>query len=327
MRHVRFFMLPLLFAVTGCIFVEAAFPDDIAVPEVKAESSAAVLARGEYLFHHVAGCAGCHSERDWNAHAAPIKEGTLGKGGEAWDERAGFPGALYGKNITPAALSTWTDGEILRATTSGISKDGTPLFPIMPYEKYGHASKDDMLAIVAYMRTLAPIESTIPERRLEGPLGFIVRAMPKEAALVDETPKPGDAAFPAYVTNLAGCLTCHTEADDRGQLIEGKHYAGGRAFPMPTGGVVRSANLTPDDETGLGRWTREAFVARFKATTVEVARAQPVAAGTYNTLMPWTEYAGMTEEDLGGIYDYLRALPPQKNLVEKFTADVTLATK
>lgn len=44
-----------------------------------------------------------------------------------------------------------------------------------------------------------------------------------------------------------------------------------------------------------------------------------VPAGSYNTIMPWTLYAGMTEEDLGAIYEYLHSLKPINNLVVRFT--------
>jgi hypothetical protein len=65
-----------------------------------------------------------------------------------------------------------------------------------------------------------------------------------------------------------------------------------------------SKNLTPH-ATGIGNWTREAFIARFKAYSEPLT-----VAPEDNTLMDWNAYAGMTETDLGAIYDYLQSLPP-----------------
>ena len=65
--------------------------------------------------------------------------GLMVVGGERWDQSMGLPGlpgVLYAGNITPAALGEWTDGEILRAFTSGVSRDGTALFPLMSYHAY-----------------------------------------------------------------------------------------------------------------------------------------------------------------------------------------------
>ena len=63
-------------------------------------------------------------------------------------------------------------------------------------------------------------------------------------------------------------------------------------------------NLTPH-ESGLGSWTREQFIQRFKMYAVP----QPVKPEN-NTLMNWNAFAGMTEEDLGMLYDYFMTLPP-----------------
>jgi hypothetical protein len=92
---------------------------------------------------------------------------------------------------------------------------------------------------------------------------------------------------------------------DDGQVIKGQEWIGGREFPLPFGGTIRSSNLTPDP-TGIGAWTPEQFVMRFKAyETADLV----VAKGEYNTIMPWTMYAGMTPDDLKAIYLYLRTVP------------------
>jgi hypothetical protein len=81
--------------------------------------------------------------------------------------------------------------------------------------------------------------------------------------------------------------------------------------------VVRSANITPDKETGIGTWNKEIFIKRFRDSMLLAEQA--VKPGDYNTVMPWTTYAGMNDTDLGAIYDYLTTLPAVNNKVEKFT--------
>ena len=150
--------------VIGLIYFNLAFPKAEPVPNIKVARTQERIARGEYLVTHVAGCIDCHSERDWTTFAGPVIPGTNGKGGEVFDEEtAGVPGAVYAKNITPEGIGTWADGELIRAITTGVSKDGTALFPLMPYQAFNQLSKDDLYSMVAYIRSLKPIENKIPE--------------------------------------------------------------------------------------------------------------------------------------------------------------------
>lgn len=274
------------------------------------------LARGQYLAEHVSGCTDCHSRRDWSKFMAPVISETRGAGGEVFNEDMGFPGEVYSPNITPAALASWTDGEIVRAIVSGVSRDGTPLFPIMPYHNYARMSKEDIYSIVAYIRTLTPIENDIPARKLNFPLNLIVRTMPKQAQFGVQPYESDPIAYGKYMITAAGCADCHTPME-KGRPIAGMEYAGGFSMGMLSGGVVNSANLTPH-ETGLKNWTREGFIQRFKALNHPDAMNLPIPEGELNTPMPWTYYASMSDVDLGAIYDYLRSIPPIENKVEKY---------
>lgn len=95
-----------------------------------------------------------------------------------------------------------------------------------------------------------------------------------------------------------------------------KMLSGGRSFPMP-GGTVTSVNLTPN-ETGLGNWTSDQFITRFKDFE-NPQNVGIVPSGGFNTIMTWTLYAGMTEQDLRSIFHYLPSLEPLKNRVMRFT--------
>src|SRR5262245_16218840 len=129
-----------------------------------------VVKRGEYLALHVTPCIDCHSKRDFSKYSGPVVPGTEGMGGEVFDQKLlGLPGTVYAKNITPdpeTGIGTWTDDEILRAMTQGISKNGDTLFPMMPYVNFNRMAKDDLLSIIAYLRTLKPIKNKVPARQL-----------------------------------------------------------------------------------------------------------------------------------------------------------------
>jgi hypothetical protein len=106
----------------------------------------------------------------------------------------------------------------------------------------------------------------------------------------------------------------------QGVIIPEVAYSGGRSFPFPDGSVVTSSNITPDPETGIGSWTEEMFVSRFKQYADSGYVNPKVNPGEFNSLMPWTMYAGMKEEDLKAIFAYLKTLKPMKNEVIKFTS-------
>ena len=269
------------------------------------------VARGAYLARHVTVCLDCHSKHDTGRYANPVAPGTHGEGGEVFGHAQGFPGEVYPSNISPAALAEWSDGEVMRAMTSGISRDGHALFPLMPYPVYAQLSQGDAEAIVAYLRTLPARGTVAPPRSLDFPLSLIVRTIPKPATLRPDTPQPGSPDYGRYMATIAGCQFCHTP-EEKGSPVPGMDYAGGHDFNF-----VKSANITPDELTGIGGWSKEAFISRFRTYA---AGTPAIAKGDNNTVRPWTLYVGMKDEDLGAIYDYLRTVKPVRNAVEKWPA-------
>ena len=278
------------------------------------------LARGKYLVEHVAVCIDCHSQRDWNKFSAPIVPGTEGQGGETFDARHGVRGGVvYGSNITPAGIAHWTEDEILRAITVGVSQDGRALFPLMPYRSYRHLTRDDAAAILGYLRTLKAIEHDVPPRRLNPFVRLFIRSFTKGTVRLAATIDKRDTVeYGRYLTTLAGCAECHTTRGSTGQPKHKLSLAGGVGFTLPQGRVI-AANITPDKETGIGTWSKSAFIGRFKLYAGPEARDSPIGPGGMNTIMPWTLYAGMREDDLGAIYDYLRQVTAVKNRVKTFT--------
>ena len=307
----------VLVAAVGFAILLLGYPSGGPVPQISAGSSPERVARGEYLANHVAGCVDCHSTRDWTKFSGPPMPGTLGKGGDMFDERLGFPGSIPVANITPAGIGKMSDGEVAHAIVSGIGKGNRALFPIMPYPAFSSLSQDDLEALVAYVRTFNAIPNAVPERKLNFPVNLIVRTIPA-AYTPHAAPNKGNAfEYGKYMTTLASCIHCHTP-QEKGELLEGKEFSGGWEIPAPQG-TIRSANITPDEETGIGLWTKEIFVAKFKEFEHADSTKLDLATMGRQTIMPWTQYAGMTEEDLGAIYDYLRTVPPITNRVETWT--------
>lgn len=315
----RIVMVLLLIIICIVGYIKIALPNVGEAPVLTIERTPERIARGEYLANHVTVCIDCHSTRDWSRFSGPITPGTLGKGGELFDQKFGFPGAFYSRNITPEGISRYTDGELFRVITTGVNKEGKAMFPVMPYKHYGRMDEEDIKSIIAYIRTLAPIKNAVPASVPDFPMNIILNTIPEKAAFTKMPPKTDVVKYGEYLTNAASCIECHTKVD-KGKLIAGTEYGGGREFPFPDGSVVRSGNITPDAATGIGNWTEASFLARFKANTDSALLAKKIQPGEFNSLMPWTMYGTMHEEDLKAMYAYLKTVKPISNTVVKFTA-------
>jgi len=294
------------------VYVTSFLPS-IVLKDLKVKLTQERVERGKYLANHVTVCVDCHSSRDWNKFSGPIKVGTEGIGGERFDQKAGFPGVFVAPNITPFHLKDWTDAELYRAITSGVSKEGKPLFPVMPYMLYGKMDDEDIYSIIAYVRTLPSVESHTDKSKAGFPMNVILHLIPQPAK-PEKRPDISDSInYGKYMVNASACIECHTPFE-KGQLIENMAFAGGRRFPMSFG-TLTSANLTPDKETGIGNWTKKMFLDRFKTYVQDKHAVANVGLAEFNSIMPWTMYAEMNDEDLGAIYTYLHSLAPIKNSV------------
>lgn len=318
----KFFALAaiVLAAVSAAFFAACNNNKSDTTTTSKEDSAKNVLDRGEYLVLHVTPCLDCHSTREWDKYAGPIKPGTEGMGGELFDQKlAGVPGMVYAKNITPdneTGIGTWTDDEIMRAMTQGINKKGDTLFPVMPYANFNHMAKADLQAIIAYIRTLKPIKNKVPDRQLMIPISMAYPAQALQPSTDSNRlpPKSDAVAYGGYLANAAACDQCHTPMTQKGFDFS-KMYAGGFTFNLPNY-TVTSANITPDSATGIGAWNEERFMNKF--TLYRDEKNYNYAAGKQNTIMPLTMYAGMKDEDLKAIYAFLRSLKPISNKVEKY---------
>lgn len=275
-------LLALLFgAATALAFVgygkiNAVRPNP--VPQISAPINAATISRGETLART---CAGCHAS-----------DGQLPLSGQdflAGD--AGPPlGTLWAANLTPAHLGTWSDGEIVRAIREGIGRDGRSLM-IMPSSAFRNLSDEDVLALVAYLRSQPAVAPRSPPRQLNV-LGAIMvaavipdaifSAQPPVAQPVVAPPRAATAAYGDYLIHL-GCQDCHG-ADFRGSP--------GGDGPPPAPELITFAKTHT--------------VAEFVATL----RTGLTPAGTpLSDEMPWRDYAGFSDDDFAALALYLQNVP------------------
>lgn len=306
-------------------YVKFWLPDVGDAPDIKIVATKERIEHGHYLAQSVAGCMDCHSTRDWTKFSGPVVPGTEGMGGQLFGPEFGLPGKFYAKNITPYALSSWTDGEIYRAMTSGVSKDGHALFPMMPYHVFGSIDEEDVKDIIAYLRTMPAVKNDVPKSEADFPMNFIMNTIPKKPNFMKRPMEDDQVAWGKYLVFSASCTDCHTQSKE-GVPVEGMYLAGGMPIELPFG-TLRPANLTPDPQTGLGNWSREQFIRKFKQYTDSNYHVPTVDSGAFNTIMPWTLYATMKESDLAAIYAYLQTLPAVKNDFVRFTPRTAVAKK
>jgi mono/diheme cytochrome c family protein len=318
LKVIGILLVIIIVLIAGAAFyVKAFLPDVGPPPDLKIESTPEKVEKGRYLANHVMICMDCHSTRDWTYYAGPMKPDSLGMGGEKFTKEQGFPGNIYAANISPAGIGDWSDGEVFRAITTGVRKNGKPIFPLMPYHNYGNIDPEDIYAIIAYLRTLPPVVNNVPESEYDFPMNFIINTIPTKSNPTKKPSQSDSVAYGKYMVTAASCGDCHTPFD-KGKFDDSKFLAGGRRFEMPSG-VVTTANLTPDRETGIGNLSRDQFILKFAAYRDSAISHRKIDfMKDQVTVMPWPAYCGMTDEDLGAIYTYLQSLKPINHKVIKF---------
>jgi mono/diheme cytochrome c family protein len=284
------------------------------------------IARGKYIYT-VADCDGCHSLRDFSRYDGPVVESGRGQGFE-FPKEMGLPGRIAARNITTdveTGIGGWTDGEKIRAIREGISRDGTALFPMMPYQRFRTMSDEDVECLVAYLNTLAPVKHKVERSEVEFPVSVLMKRAPRPAGVVPPANRSQRLEFGEYLVTLAGCGECHTQSY-RGKPKPGVEFAGGERIQFP-GAVVVSANITPDPQTGIGRWTETNFVEKFAQYREYVEKGSPATGPANFTIMPWLNFCQMEDGDLGAIYAFLRTRKPVYHIVDSHPGIERLVTR
>jgi len=151
-----------------------------------------------------------------------------------------FPGRLCIRNITSdmdTGLGKWTDGEVIRAIREGVGRDGSGLFPIMPYFVYRDLSDEDVQAVVAFLRTLPPARSNQPPgREIDFPLNLMVRLWPRpvEGKVIAPDRERDPLAYGRYLSRIARCEFCHSPREPRSSLADRAL----RVLPLTTGAAL-----------------------------------------------------------------------------------------
>lgn len=230
--------------------------DPIAIP-----SDAAAIARGRHLVEAIAVCTICHGD-DLGGKLA-FQDEFLGQG--------------YTPNLTTGAGGVgrhYRDADWVRAIRYGLKPDRHGIL-FMPSDYYNALTDADLGAMIAYLKSLPPVDNT----RTSLELGFLARIMLDlgfagdvvRAAVIPKTPSTEN-----YLIRLGGCQFCHG-ADLRGGQ--------GPEPGAPNGPALRGRS-----------WTLEAFSAALRAgQAVDGHRINP-------KYMPWQGFAHLTDAEVAEIY-------------------------
>ncbi len=271
------------------------------LPRVWADE-ATLVAQGQYVFALAGGC-GCHT----------AAKGSTNAGGR-WIETP--YGRFYGTNITPDpvhGIGTWTDREIIDAIRLGVKPDGTVMSPVMPYPALGGMTDEDATALVAFLRSLEPVaQENLPH---EVSLPFSGLAMRAWRWLFFEPVETRSAAWAdpiargRYISeHLAHCQECHTPRTVFGTLDRTRDLAGN---PAGIDGEV-APNITPDDETGIGRWSEGEIVSLLRTGFLpNFDNVQGLMAVVIDGV-PGGGYKDMTDEDAHAVAAYLKSVAPRR---------------
>jgi mono/diheme cytochrome c family protein len=244
------------------------------------------VARGKHLLTSRYTCTGCH--------------GANFGGGVMVD--APPIGRLLAPNLTLGAGShtlAYQPRDWDRIVRHGVLPDGHPA--VMPSVDFQHMSDQELSDIVSYIRSLPPVDHTVP-RSTFGPLGSILVAtgqiqLPATMIASHTTPHdvfpPAETATAAFGAHLASiCTGCH------GAQLAGGPIAGGDPSWPP------ARNLTPD-ATGLKGWTYEQFAAAL------TQGRRPDGTKLRAPMSEIVEYAkGMNDVEVRALWSYLQSIPP-----------------
>lgn len=279
----------------------------VGVEVASAQGSAADIARGKYVFGATGGC-GCHTVKGQPANA----------GGRRYD---GPFGTVYSTNITPdreTGIGTWTDEQIITATRLGRRPNGERLLPVHPYTVFNGMTGDDLKSLVAFLRTVPPVKRANQPKRITVPLfesvflpAWLAAFAPRETP--PATAPAAGAARGEYLVRAVGhCGECHTPRTLTMATDNSRFLAGNPKGPED----AAVPNITPDNATGLGKWSVEE-IAEYLGTG-----SKPdgdVAGGLMGEVIEGTlaGYKDLTKADRLAIAQYLKSIPAVSNKIVK----------
>jgi mono/diheme cytochrome c family protein len=265
------------------------------------------LARGKYIFGATTGC-GCHTAKD----------GPLNAGGYKFEMSFG---TVYTPNITPdreTGIGTWTDAQLITAIRSGRRPNGERLIPIHPYASFNGMAAEDLQALVAFLRTVPAVKRANTPNKISLPMFESLMLPAWIAAFMQLETPPAKAPISGvargeYLVRVVGhCGECHTPRGVSQAMDSSRFLAGNPKGKGPEGAEV--PNITPDKETGIGKWT-EAQVVEFLGTGNKPDG--DTAGGLMERAIKGTSagFKDLTKADRVAIASYLKTVPPIKNKI------------
>ena len=263
-----------------------------------AASAETLLERGKYLMNGIVACGNCHTPGSLLGRS---ERGREMAGGHKWEEP---PFTTYASNITPdkgTGIGNWTDEQIFTSLREGKRPDGSIIGPPMSGELYARISDRDVRAIIAYLRQVKPLNNFVPRGTYRIPLPPAWG--PKKS--VPEVSREDKVKYGEYLAGPLGhCVECHTPMVKGRRDYKNQFGAGGFLLDGPWGKSY-SANITPDPETGLGKWSD-------RQIKTAIATGYRANGDKMNPPMGYHFYENISREDLDAIVAYLRTLKPIK---------------
>jgi mono/diheme cytochrome c family protein len=257
-----------------------------------------LIAKGEYLTR-AADCAGCHT----------VPGGAMYAGGRAFT----LPmGTVWSPNITPdptTGIGGYSDEDWLRALQKGVARDGRYLYPAMPYAAYTKMSREDALAIKAYLTSLKPVATPpIPAATMKFPydqrwgLTFWNLINAPDRRLEPDTSKSAAWNRGAYLVEALGhCGECHTPRNFMQGLKGDKAFAGANQQGW------LAYNISSDKQAGIGGWSDEQLASYL--STGQAPGRGPASGPMAEVLQYSLRY--LSQDDIKAIVAYLRDRPAQ----------------
>lgn len=253
---------------------------DISVTAVPIPTGADALQRGERVAIFSM-CSDCHGDNF---------------GGKLY---FAIPGMLSipTPNLTSGAGgvgSFYTDEDWVRAIRHGVGHDGRALM-IMPAQSYNHLSDEDLGALIAYVKSMPPVDNVLPARRVEA-MGRAMMGLgmfpPSAVDQIDHT-RPAQAALEPSVTAAYGDYLAATCKECHGANLNGKPFG-------PPGQETMTPNLTPGGD--LGSWSEQDFLTAIRTGMTPEGHQ-------LSEDMPWKYFGQLSDDELKAIWLYLQSLP------------------
>lgn len=273
------------------------------ITSAHADTQQTAIERGEYLIH-AGGCVDCHTEDSDNA--IPLT------GGRAVESPFG---TFYSPNITPdidTGIGAWSDDDFVMAFWEGEDPDGENYYPAFPFTSYTGVSREDLLAMKAYLFSLEPVEKAAPDHELAWYISTRLAAgawklKNFDSARFEPDPEKSDQwNRGAYlVRHLGHCGECHTPRSNLGALHYDRELAGNPNGPDEE----NIPNITPDRNDGIGKWRisdMEYFLDIGMLPDGDFVGSLMGAVIDHST-------SKLTKEDRVAIATYLKSIVPQSS--------------